>query len=462
MDTNIDSTYDRYRKEMSDDISTCLDSMGVQPILFIGSGISQRYFHGPTWDGLLKDLAVKCPRIDKDYAYYKQKHHSPIDIGTEFAEAYREWAWAEGKKQFPPALFSESQPPEIYLKHKVAQYFEELVKSESAKQSEAKYADEIFALTNIRPHAIITTNYDGFLEQIFPGYSRVIGQSILKANYTDVGEILKIHGCSSDPSSIVLTSSDYAEFQAKKKYLSAKLLTFFAEHPLVFLGYSAEDPNIKAILSDIDEIISPNNELIPNIYLVEWNPNALTLGSYQREKLIAVEHSNSVRIKSLVADDFTWIYRAFGASEAIESISPKILRALLARTYQLVRHDIPKRTIEVNYDTLEHAVSEEGELAKLYGITTLDNPSAVNAMYPFTLTQVGKELGFRSWHNANQLIAKIDQNKGINIKESDNKYHVAIKIGETSQMHKYSQAAIDLLAAVRNGDDYALDMPVEI
>ena len=446
--------YEKYVKEMSDDISTCLDSMGVQPILFVGSGVSQRYCGGPSWDGLLKILSEKCPVIDKEYAYYKQKHGSLIEVGTEFSEAYREWAWGDGKSQFPEKLFSESHPPEIYIKHKVSEYFESIVNSDTATKSKILFPDELPALINTRPHAIITTNYDRFLEEIFPDYTRVIGQSILKANYTDVGEILKIHGCSTEPASLVLTKSDYSEFQAKKKYLSAKLLTFFAEHPLVFIGYRAEDPNIRAILSDIDEILSPNNELIPNIYLVERDSDVLNKNSYQREKLITIDHERSVRIKSLVADDFTWVFKAFGSSDEIQAVNPKILRALLARTYALVRHDIPKRTIEVNYQTLEHAVSEDGELAKLYGITTLDNPSAVNAMYPFSLTLVGKDLGFNNWHRANQLITKIENDKGINIKESDNKYHIAIMAGQVLQTHKYSQAAIDLLSLVMNGEDY--------
>lgn len=322
----MENEYEKYIKEMSDDISTCLDSMGVQPILFVGSGLSQRYCDGPSWDDLLKILSEKCPVIDKEYAYYKQKHGSLIEVGTEFSEAYREWAWGDGKDQFPEELFSESQPPEIYIKHKVSEYFEGIVNSSSASKAKASFPDELPALINTRPHAIITTNYDRFLEEIFPDYTRVIGQSILKANYTDVGEILKIHGCSTEPSSLVLTKSDYSEFQAKKKYLSAKLLAFFAEHPLVFLGYSAEDPNIRAILSDIDEILSPNNELIPNIYLVERDTDVLNKSSYQREKLIAIDHERSVRIKSLVADDFTWIFKAFGSSEEIQAVNPKIPR----------------------------------------------------------------------------------------------------------------------------------------
>ncbi len=56
----MNNEYETYVKEMSDDISTCLDSMGVQPILFIGSGLSQRYCEGPSWDSLLNILSLSA------------------------------------------------------------------------------------------------------------------------------------------------------------------------------------------------------------------------------------------------------------------------------------------------------------------------------------------------------------------------------------------------------------------
>ncbi|WP_033070951.1 SIR2 family NAD-dependent protein deacylase, partial [Pectobacterium parmentieri] len=120
------------------------------------------------------------------------------------------------------------------------------------------------------PHSIITTNYDELLESIYPEFTPIIGQKILYANHGSIGEILKIHGCCSTPKSIIINRDDYGDFIKKKKYLSAKLLTFFAEHPLLFIGYSAEDENIKNILSDIDELISENGDVIPNIYILEW------------------------------------------------------------------------------------------------------------------------------------------------------------------------------------------------
>jgi hypothetical protein len=254
----------------------------------------------------------------------------------------------------------------------------------------------------------------------------------------------------------VLTRSDYEEFWAKQKYLSAKLLTFFSEHPLVFLGYNAADPDIQAILSDIDEILAPAGELIPNIYLVEWQHDEEAPASYPRERLISIHRQRSVRVKSIVAQDFEWVYDSFQVGAPIEAVDPRILQALMARTYALVRHDLPKRTVEVDYEMLEHALSSDTGLAKLYGITTLDDPSAVNAMYPYSLTHVGQELGFNGWHRADQLIRRIETECGVNIKKSDNPYHVAIKAGNVVQAHKYSQEAIDLLAKVRDELTYDL------
>jgi hypothetical protein len=112
--------YKQYQQEVTEDIATVLRDAGCQPILFVGSGFSKRYAGAPTWEQLLRKLAEICPRIDKDYAYYKQTYGDPMKIGSVFADAYREWAWNTGKSQFPAEYFSEKFPPDIFIKHTVA------------------------------------------------------------------------------------------------------------------------------------------------------------------------------------------------------------------------------------------------------------------------------------------------------------------------------------------------------
>lgn len=296
------------------------------------------------------------------------------------------------------------------------------------------------------------------LETIFDNYTPIIGQKILYANHSSIGEIFKIHGCDSEPASIVITKEDYENFLKKKKYLSAKMLTFFAEHPLVFIGYSAEDPNIKAILTDIDEILAENGEMIPNIYHLEWSNTEIS-GYPRRERLIHVSDNKSVRIKSIVAHNFSWVYEAFGANQALDNINPKLLRSLLARTYDLVRSDIPRNPIQVDYTVLANVSESDGELAKLYGIADASDGLTFNVNFPLTLSALGVKLGFRGWHDANKLIEIIKEQRGVDIKSFDNKYHCAVMNGSTVQAHRYSNLAQILLKKVLDGEEYELDLP---
>ncbi len=452
--------FESYKTEIQADVTECLSRMGVQPILFVGSGISQRYFGGPSWQQLLADLAEQCPNIDRDFAYYKQKYDSMPYIGSIFADSFQEWAWGEGRERFPEELFDESVPASAYIKHAVASHFEELVNSGRASELSEHFRNELESIKEIKPHALITTNYDRFLENQFPEYAPVIGESVIRTNYTSVGEIFKIHGCSSEPSSIILTNDDYEEFRLKKKYLSAKLLTFFSEHPLVFLGYSAEDPNIKDILSDIDEILAPAGDLIPNIYLVEWSPEAKESTNPPREKLIQIDDHRSIRVKRIVADDFQWVYDSFKTEGLTRPVDPKVLRSLLAQTYEFVRRDVHSKDFEVDFQILEQITSEDNGVATLYGITALDQPYKANAFFPYSLTQVAQALGYERWHAADRLLKIIKSEHNIDIKESDNRYHVTISTGtsSTSRTGKYSQEMVNLLTKVRDGKPYELNL----
>ncbi|QDT22452.1 SIR2 family protein [Gimesia chilikensis] len=452
--------YSEYQEKCSNVIREVISDRGCQPILFVGSGLSKRFFDAPNWDELLEHLCSTCPAIQYEYGYYKQKYESMPQIGSIIAEHYREWAWSKsGKKHFPAELFGADLPNDIYMKHAVAQHFNDITPTLS-KIRKVAVRKEIEALRNIQPHAVISTNYDQFLEHIFPDYEPIIGQQILRANYVSVGEIFKIHGCATNPQSLVLTAEDYEDWTSKKKYLSAKLLTYFAEHPLVFLGYSGSDANIRAILSDIDEILAEPDGLVSNLFFIRFNRNAEAAENLPTEKLIELQEGRSIRVRNIDASNYEWIFNALGTGAPIEHINPKILRALLARNYELVRHDIPRKTVQINFETLEHAINVEGQFAQLLGISTLDNPSVFNAVYPFTLSGVAKELGYSYWSHADKLIKQIRDERGVDIKSFDNKYHITVKTGssDTSVTQKYSQACVDLLQAVRNGTEYTLDL----
>ena len=451
-----------YQAVVATDIETCISEMGCQPILFVGSGLSKRYFSGPGWDQLLEQLAKACPLIDKDYAYYKQTLKEPAMIGREFARLYQEWAWGEGRDQFPPEMFKSEVPPQAYIKYVITRMLAAITPKGVDSITSPQLQDELRALQNIRPHALITTNYDQFLEMLFPDYQPVIGQSIIQGTQILTGEIYKIHGCVSDSSSLVFTQEDYEEFARKKKYLSAKLLTYFSEFPLLFVGYSASDANIRAILSDIDECLphqGTSGGVIPNIYILEWRSDMPAGYSPVREKIIAIGEGRSVRIKAIEATEFSWVFDAFGANQPLNAVSPKMLRALLSRSYDLVRYDIPRRTVEADFKMLEGAVQSDESFAKLFGITTINVGSAANAGFPFTLTDIAMRLTGNDkahWAAAAPLVERVSSELGTSIKASDNRYHSKFRVGRNSFAHKYSDELLDLVTKIAKGEKYTI------
>lgn len=440
--------YAEYKTHIAADVAEQIKQLRCQPVLFAGSGISRRYFDAPNWGELLKILADRCPLIDKDYGYYAQSCSNEPQIASIFADKYREWAWGAGKNQFPAELFEAHVESDSFLKHTVAAVLKELCPSNPA-DIDATFDSEIKSLRNIQPHAIITTNYDSFLELLYPDHAVIVGQSALKGMPFAVGEIFKFHGCVSDISQMVLTSEDYENFQKKKKFIAARLLSLFNEHPLVIVGYSANDSNVRAILSDIDEALGLPGTLIENIYFVEYDVDAEKKNSLPTEKLIQIEDNRSVRVKLIVASDLDWVYQAFKSSDNLHYVPPGIMRAILARSYELVRTDIPRTKLKVDFDYLERKLNTQGEFAQLFGITTISDGSALSAMYPYSLTELAEKLGGSYWFAAQKLIDIVARDTGVNIKAGDNKFHQGMK-HNTSGFHRYSDAAYDLLKKVQN------------
>lgn len=127
---------------------------------------------------------------------------------------------------------------------------------DQSKAVDSEFRDEVELLAGLNVDGVITTNWDMFIEQLFPEHRTYIGQEeLLFSNPQEIGEIYKIHGCSTVPSSLVMTHLDYEEFNEKNTYLAAKLITLFVEHPIVFIGYSISDANISSLLKAIASCI---------------------------------------------------------------------------------------------------------------------------------------------------------------------------------------------------------------
>ncbi len=440
-------------------IQEVLQDKASQPVLFAGSGLSRRYFDAPTWSGLLTQLAQLCPYVDQDLAYYQQTYGSLQAVAQAFVPLFQNWAWGDGRDEFPDEYFSAGYSQDVFLKHKVAEILKRVSPNHLDQITDARHSRELWALQSIRPHAVITTNYDPFLELVFPEYETVVGDQVIQGQSGLYGELYKIHGSVSDPTSLVITTEDYRRFDGRTKYLSAKLLPLSVEHPLLIVGYSIEDPNIRRLLSDIDLIIEGAGALNRNIFLLRRPKANETPFGGPFDELIQVSDTRTVRVQSIVTSEFDWVFNAFATANAMERINPKLLRSLLARTFDIVAYGVPRGTIEVDYQSLESAIEADTLVPRLIGISQVSsNP---NETHPFTLTGVGHELGYSSFNQPLRLVNEIKEQTGVDIKASDNRYHLNIKTGDASSTHKYSPEFIELLRTYRDDPETPIELRLQ-
>lgn len=203
-------------------------------------------------------------------------------------------------------------------------------------------------------------------------------------------------------------------------------------------------------------MIRADFELIPNIYILEWNPELTELSYPAHDRVLSVGDDREIRIKSISASSFEWVFNAFSSGGTLEKVNMKLLRALMARTVDLVRKDVPAKRVEVDFQMLDNKLETGESVATLLGITSIDHPSKVNVSFPYTLTQVAEKLGYDYWSYANQLLQTVKQETGFDIKASDNTYHITMQTGKKSSTNKYSHAVVDLLRKVSRNEPYTL------
>ncbi len=67
-------------------------------------------------------------------------------------------------------------------------------------------------------------------------------------------------------------------------------------------------------------------------------------------------------------------------------------------------------------------------------------------------------MGLKSFNKLIPVIKQIHEEKGVNLRETDNKYHVAIKTGKASVSRKWSHQALALFKKILEGEEYEVDL----
>lgn len=357
---NLSDSYDDdslLRWEAYQRFSDLLGKSSTLPILFIGSGLSQRFLGTPGWNQLIQQM---CQTVGQNPKYVISGVNGDLaDAATKLSSLFHEAWWhedrfANNREKYGSIQHSLESP----LKCEVVECFPG---KEVNPDREPHIQAEVDLLSEAKIAGAITTNYDFLVENIFSQFKVYVGQSsMLLSNPLGVAEIYKIHGCCSDPNSIVLTQGDYEKYQANNPYLMAKLLSIFVEHPIVFLGYSIQDANIKSILRAIGSIAQANEQLdlTDKIIFVEWDRAGGDPSFSDHPYWI---DDVAIPITRLKVPDFLGVFREL--SSAKERLPMRVIRQFQSHIYEIVKGRIPTERITVmnleevsDYDQVEWAV----------------------------------------------------------------------------------------------------------
>lgn len=312
------------------------------------------------WEGLLSKYAEET---EKPFAYYKASSNSSLPLAASMlANDFHDIWWksdkfAENRETYAEECTNDSSA----LKIEICEYLKD--KSEQAPIEE--FINEIEVLKTAKIDGIITTNWDNFLERLFDEYKVFVGQEgIIFNNFYGVGEIFKIHGCLTQPNSLILTDKDYSGFDEKYAYLSSKLLTFFVEHPVIFISYSLSDENISQIIESIGKCLTEENlsQLRDRIIIVDWCREDIEEFTYGNIKV----GESTLQTRVIKTNSFLPVFKALSSLK--RRFPAKILRKLKEQVFELVKSNDPKGRVYVS--DLENAENDD-DLEVVFGVGTI-------------------------------------------------------------------------------------------
>lgn len=339
---------------MKREIQKMLSKSNSLPTLFVGSGLSRRYLNTPDWKGLLKHF---CNYLPTSYGQYLSKATLECRdsqdmilplvatyIEKDFNEVWFTHPDFEEERKTHTRDIDHGIPP---LKISVAKFFKK--NSTLFSHTYETEIQKLQAIGNKHISSIITTNYDLFFENCFErnSFQTYIGQNeLLFSPIMELAEIYKIHGCCTQPSSIIIDSYDYQTFNSKCAYLSAKLLTIFLENPIIFIGYSLNDPNIKRILSSISNCLETDQleTLKERLIFVEWNDTS-DKQDYISEKTFSFDNGKSISMQSVYLSDYGDLYDAIASNYVKYEV--KSLRRIKEQLYELVKTNKPTEKLYI-------------------------------------------------------------------------------------------------------------------
>ncbi len=309
------------------DIQTFVKNFKSHPVLFVGAGLSRRYYtQAYSWEELLRKITEELygsERANEKFIDIRRKTKSEGDLPQwdKFATLLSEKIDTELEKE----RTEEERTRESVLMNEVnKKYYEhngnisriklcisELLSNLKINEEKREEIERLkIACRNIS--SIITTNYDTFIEDELR-FDPLIGNDILCSN--PYQSVYKIHGCIRKPQEIIITEEDYKKFTHKHELIRAQLVSLFIHNPIIFIGYRISDNNIKELLKTIFSYVPKDSDLSREIgsrfLRVEYNGESQnTEIDTTRLELEVNDEIVSITINTIQTDNFSALYEA--------------------------------------------------------------------------------------------------------------------------------------------------------
>lgn len=316
----IEKMYKNKEVHMSKVLENIISSKRL-PTLFIGSGLSKRYLEDfPSWEQLLEKLMGDI-KISKTAYAAKMQEIKSQNLNISRGKLNQKMATYLHSKLLSKIESDDIDLSGLFTDDEInkctndgVDYFKMLIAKRFMQYSlkqDKKNEIELFKKIGKKVSMVFTTNYDMFLEkEIFSDFKTYISQNkyYFRTN-NGYGELFKIHGCINEPSGIIIDEKDYEKFDNSLKLISSKLINALLDYPVIFLGYSFEDENIKKIMTDFvnsfDDKILQEIKKFMVLVIFEEGQNELIEG----EKQFSDEGTGkSITLTTISTDNFEKIY----------------------------------------------------------------------------------------------------------------------------------------------------------
>jgi len=349
------------------------------PILFIGSGITLRYFeNAPTWEGLLLQIWQKVhgKNVKSEQNFYAHLNElrlsgkNSFDIYLLVADELEKQvniAFSRGNLKIEGLDNIQSYKNEISpFRQLIANVFLSLEIKEGIETEIKSFAKMI-----VKARFIVTTNYDCFIESCFQSRNTKIdvkvGNRGLFESSNSYGELYKIHGTDKEANSICITSEDYNKNESRLALVNAKLLSTLTQSPILFLGYSLTDENIRDLLTIYAENLSDDlSKSVSRIGVVQWKE-----GEQDIINIPSYESSLGMYYTQILTDNYKEVY------EKVSEVDQGYLPSDIVKYEQAFRKIIEVRgpnkglkpilTEYVNLSNLTEAQLEKRNLVVAFG-----------------------------------------------------------------------------------------------